>query len=237
VQDFVAAAAATDLTAVMDLVAGDGIPGLDLLGYANEAAGALDDMLDLVASPLDLGRSLAGFFSLTDFAQGALNWHSVIGSLLRLWESPRLAEPVRPSIYTPSRQRAYGNTRATNALVRQSILAQAVGVSSLIAAAVFEETVDTRDRLCIALDSECMTAPDAVYTALQDARGRVWKDLTVRSRDSARLATLQPPATAPALVLAYDYYEDAARDGDIVARNRIRHPGFVPPDPLRVLTR
>ena len=237
VQDFVATAAEGSLASVMNLVAGGEIPGLDVLGYADQASGALDDMLGLVSSPFELGSSISSFFSLVPLSGAGLNWNSVLGALMRLWSSPTLADPVAPSIYTPSRQQAYINTRATNALVRQSVLAQAVGISSLIAASVLDEAVDSRNRLCAALDNECLTAPDAVYTALQDGRGKVWKDLTVRSRDSARLATLQPPMTAPALVLAYDYYEDAARDGDIVSRNRIRHPGFVPPDPLRVLTR
>lgn len=244
VQDFVADAALADLSAVMDLVAGDAIPGLDVLGYASGAANHLEGMLDMVSSPLALGRELAGFFNLAPLVSGAtgifastVRWSSLIGSLLRLWESPQLLPPVQPTIYTPSRQRAYGNTRATNALVRQSLLAQAVGLSSLVPATVFEETMDARNRLTAAIDTESLTAPDVVYTALVDARGKVWKDLTSRSRDSARLATLQPPATLPALVLAYDYYEDAGRDGDIVARNGIRHPGFVPPDPLRLLTR
>jgi prophage DNA circulation protein len=39
---------------------------------------------------------------------------------------------------------------------------------------------------------------------------------------------VQPQATQPALVLAYSLYEDASRDADIIARNNVRHPGFVP---------
>ena len=63
-------------------------------------------------------------------------------------------------------------------------------------------------------------------------------DLTERARDNARLTTRQLLETAPALVLAYDYYEDAERDAEIVSRNAVRHPGFVPASsPLRVLTR
>ncbi len=61
--------------------------------------------------------------------------------------------------------------------------------------------------------------------------------MTTRARDSARLTTLTPHEVTPALVVAYDYYEDATRDADIVARNQIRHPGFVPPIALKVLTR
>ena len=41
----------------------------------------------------------------------------------------------------------------------------------------------------------------------------------------------------PALVLAYDLYEDAARADEIATRNRINHPGFLPPIPLQVLSR
>ena len=37
-----------------------------------------------------------------------------------------------------------------------------------------------------------------------------------------------PEATQPALVLAYGLYEDAGREAEIVTRNKVRHPGFVP---------
>lgn len=240
VQDFVSAAALSTAGGIVSAIADSDFLSFDGLGFAEDADGLLGDLGDLIDYPLELASSLADFISLSDvvaLAGWAMDWSSVIDGLLRMWGSPPLAAPVRPSIYTPSRQQAYANTRASKALARQMLLAQAVGLSSLGEAKVFDESVGVRDRLCSALDEECMTAPDEVYTALQDARGAVWKDLTVRSRDSARLATLQPPATAPALVLAYDYYEDATREADIVARNRVRHPGFVPPDPLRVLTR
>jgi prophage DNA circulation protein len=45
-----------------------------------------------------------------------------------------------------------------------------------------------------------------------------------------------PAEPLPALVLAYDLYEDVARDGEITARNKIRHPGFVPAEKLKVLS-
>jgi len=41
----------------------------------------------------------------------------------------------------------------------------------------------------------------------------------------------------PAIVLAYRLYGDAERADEIVARNRVRHPGFVPGgQPLEVLS-
>ena len=112
-----------------------------------------------------------------------------------------------------------------------------MGASSLVPATVYDDTIGLRNNLTAALDAESLTASDASYAALMDARNKVWRDLTDRSRDTARLATLTPNEVTPALVLAYDYYEDASRQSDIVVRNAIRHPGFVPTEPLRVLTR
>jgi prophage DNA circulation protein len=107
----------------------------------------------------------------------------------------------------------------------------------LVSADVYDDTIGLRNNLTAALDAESLNASDSTYEALQDARSAVWQDLTSRSRDGARLTTTTPVDTMPALVLAYDLYEDAERATDIVARNSLRHPGFVPPVPLRVLTR
>jgi prophage DNA circulation protein len=50
------------------------------------------------------------------------------------------------------------------------------------------------------------------------------------------LVTLIPPATEPSLVLAWRWYGDANRAAELVARNALRHPGFVPARaPLQVV--
>ena len=121
--------------------------------------------------------------------------------------------------------------------MRQVLVAQAVGVSSLADARVYDDTIGLRNNLTQVLDAEALNASDATFTALTDARGTVWRDLTERSRSGARLTSRTPPETTPALVLAYDLYDDATRNAEIVARNGVRHPGFVPPRPLLVLTR
>lgn len=42
------------------------------------------------------------------------------------------------------------------------------------------------------------------------------------------LTVYTPPFTQPALLIAYQLYGDATRDADIIKRNKIRHPTFVP---------
>ena len=43
-----------------------------------------------------------------------------------------------------------------------------------------------------------------------------------------------PDEVLPALVLAATWFDNAARDADIIRRNAITHPGFVPVIPLKV---
>jgi prophage DNA circulation protein len=236
-QDFVAEDASTAIANAVTQVASGQVPGLSALGYAERSAGAISTAQGLLTSPASLGSSLAGFVGVSDYAQAGLRWYTVAQALTRLAQVAGLGVTQAPSVYTPSRQQSYVNVSAINALNRQVLLAQAVGVSSLVSADVYDDTIGLRNNLTAALDAESLNASDSTYEALQDARSAVWQDLTSRSRDGARLTTTTPVDTMPALVLAYDLYEDAERATDIVARNSLRHPGFVPPVPLRVLTR
>lgn len=236
-QDFVAADASAGISNAITQVASGQVPGLSALGFAERSSGVITTALGLLTSPANLGLTLAGFLGVSNYAQAGLRWYSVAQALARLAQVAGLGVPQAPSVYTPSRQQSYVNVSAVNALNRQVLLAQAVGVSSLVSADVYDDTIGLRNSLTAALDAESLNASDSTYTALQEARSAVWQDLTSRSRDGARLTTKTPADTTPALVLAYDLYEDAGRATDIVARNRLRHPGFVPPVPLRVLTR
>ena len=78
---------------------------------------------------------------------------------------------------------------------------------------------------------------DDVYSALAGLRAATVKDITVRGADRARLVSYTPIDSLPAVVIAYQLYDDASRDDEIVVRNRVRHPGFVPGGaPLEVLS-
>lgn len=137
---------------------------------------------------------------------------------------------------TPSSQQQQNNTAALNDLARRSLLVQAVGLSSQLPAVVHDDVIAMRGLLMDALDAESLTAADGVYQALADARTAIWKDLTTRAQGGARITTLTQPITMPMVAIAYDYYGDATRDAEIIQRNNVRNPLFVPPNPLQVLT-
>ena len=78
-----------------------------------------------------------------------------------------------------------------------------MGLSSQLTAAIYDDTVALRDALTAAIDAELPgVTDDALYQALTDARAAVWRDLSDRSRDSARLTTLTPPAVIAMLAIA-----------------------------------
>jgi prophage DNA circulation protein len=148
-----------------------------------------------------------------------------------------LNAPIPVAGATLSRTQQVENQAAINAVVRRALLAQAVGMSSVLDTTVQTDAHIVRASLCAALDLESLIADDVSYQALQVARRAVWADLTARSSDSARLLSYVPTEVVPALVIAYDQYEDAERAVELATRNKIIHPGFVPMNPLQVLSR
>lgn len=77
--------------------------------------------------------------------------------------------------------------------------------------------------------------PTLALEALAELRAVAIQHLLARKADLPRVVTLTPPATMPALVLAYEIYGDSGRAFELAERNRIRRPGFVPDEPLEVI--
>ena len=148
-----------------------------------------------------------------------------------------LNAPAVPTGLTPARTQQAANAAAVHQLVRCSLLAQAVGMSSVLDVTVQTDALAVRDALCRALDMESLVSADALYDALQAARRAVWADISARASQGARVIAIRPGEVLPALVLAYDQYEDAARGDEIAARNHVVHPGFMPAQTLQVLSR
>ncbi len=101
---------------------------------------------------------------------------------------------------------------------------------------VYDDAVLVRDGLTSALDESSYVASDDLYVPLQLVRARVHADITARLSRAARLLTFTPREPMPCLALAYDLYEDVGREQEVIDRNVVRHPGFVPAIPILVLS-
>lgn len=116
----------------------------------------------------------------------------------------------------------------------------AIEAALALADAVFDSLDDAlslRDEVLGMLDAVIeSTADDDVFASLSALRAAVVSDVAARGADLARIVRVTPNASTPALVLAHRLYDDPSRDQDIVTRNRIARPGFLPAVPLEVLT-
>lgn len=129
---------------------------------------------------------------------------------------------------TPARAQQARNRAAFEELVRGGAVVETARLGSALDFEAYEDAIAWRDDITARLADRMLTADDNVFPALADLRAAVARDINARATDLARLRTVTPAATIPALVLAHRLYEDPARAAEIVARNRIRHPGFVP---------
>lgn len=133
---------------------------------------------------------------------------------------------------TATRVRQAANQSALASLVRRTAIIETARLGPTLDFAFSQEAMDLRDGIGGLLDQEMDTASsdgdDLTFTALRVLRAAVVKDLNGRAPQLARLIEVVADATEPALVTAQRLYGDASRGDEIAARNRLRHPGFVP---------
>lgn len=217
---------------------------LDLFDGLLEAASSGWQWLNAVVpewlgDALAFGQDLVGMFDRTvlpDTAANAarLNRNAVVSlTALSRQYGAYVAEPV--SAAPATRQREV-NRAALASLFQRATLIQAAGMASAMPLPVYDDAVLVRDSLAAALEEASFTAADAVYVPLVTLRARVHADITARLNQAARLLTYTPREPMACLALAYDLYEDVAREQEIIDRNAVRHPGFVPATPIRVLS-
>ncbi|MEZ2293099.1 DNA circularization protein [Variovorax sp. RCC_210] len=260
--DFVSDMARSNFSAAFDFASSLGGNFSALSGWASQLGALSGNVLQLLADPLGLAQQVMDWFDLSDIVASLAGSNlaagptyatsaivvprtsalsdmalGIVGLAGNGGASGVLNAPLPALGATSARRQQVVNAGAINGLVRRALLAQAVGMSSVADTTVQTDAHRMRDALCAALDAESLLADDASYEALQIARRAVWTDITARSSGGARLIVVTPNETTPALVLAYEQYEDAGRADEVASRNHVIHPGFVPAIALQVLSR
>ncbi len=119
--------------------------------------------------------------------------------------------------------------------VTHPALNNAPAVKNTVDLPTWEELTDIRDTLNTAIDKELSrTTSDALFLALRRVKADLNADINTRLEQSALIIQRTPDEVLPALVLAATWFDNAARDADIIRCNAITHPGFVPVIPLKV---
>lgn len=133
---------------------------------------------------------------------------------------------------TPSRERMANNQQSiSTALSNSATLAMANVIASKNSIFdSFDQAINTRDAVLSALDN---IADDEQlsyehYTAIVDVQTNLTQHIDDIAPGLAKINYVQLEQSLPALVLAYQQTGDANNADQLVKRNALAHPGFVP---------
>lgn len=134
---------------------------------------------------------------------------------------------VKPS--TTSRKAQASNQLELVRLVHVVAVAEGARATAGLDFASYQDAIKARDEITATLDDVLLAdgVPDDLFDALRALRSAVVRDVTARGANLARVVNWTPAITAPSLALAQQLYADGRREGELVARNRVRHPLFV----------
>jgi len=224
--DFVEQDAVSQVNGALDSVIAASksmLPDMSILPAFTSSAGKIvSKITTLLRTPTSLASSISGqIAAIIGLSNSPL---SAFNALKRLF-GVRSTASTRT---TPSRIRQTNNAVAVSNLVRQTAIVEAARATASIEFESQDQAVAIRDVVIDAINTEQLTANDNVFVALSDLRAAVVKDINTRAVDLRKLVNYTPKQTMPAVVLAYRLYGDATRDEEIVTRNKIAHPGFLP---------
>jgi prophage DNA circulation protein len=219
---------------------GDGVADL---------AGDVSALIEGGASAI--GQRVLDAFGLSGYASSVANWASTATNLVSLCKSGALTQAITDTIgYSENTITSVAEAHAEiQSLIRRTAVADLILASSVVGTELdkisesaaetvmaYDDMIAIRSDVLEVLDAEMLLCDsDDLFQVLVQARSAVYQDMTERAEGMAKLVTFTPPEIMPALVLAYDYYGDASRDSEIIERNNVKHGGFVPSEPLKML--
>ncbi|ELA6496113.1 DNA circularization N-terminal domain-containing protein [Salmonella enterica] len=194
---------------------------------------------DSAISAIDNLKTVTGFASMSP--RGAWPTMSATetqivratNSFSQLMRSTAITQSTRQfsALPTPTVSK-YNNQKSTRAAITDS---PRQNTGTQILPASYDQLTQQRISYNQLFDREsCRVTGDVTFISFEDLRQAVWLDIQKRLQMASKMITRTPDDVTPAVVLGSDWYDDASRGAEIVALNDIPHPGFVPPDPLRV---
>lgn len=200
--------------------------------------GLTGNLAALIRTPVVLVQGLRGIYA--QLVQEVSRPLSAIAELQHVFGGNTRSPAV--ALSGSSRARSLSNDTARADLQRRLSLSNqarllAVAITNTDVVATSDQATVLRDALVAQIDAELEVndPPAAVAKALTAMRAAVVRDVAARSEFLRRRSTYTPQAVLPAVVLAHRIYQDAARADELVARNGVAHPAFVPVRPLEVL--
>lgn len=100
-----------------------------------------------------------------------------------------------------------------------------------------DDIESSKDSIIEVMDSLLETDDDEFYIALTEMKTVFIENFPDPSVSLPQISQITLPTTLPSLIVAHQLYGDARREGEIVSRNKIANPAFIPGGvPLEVLS-
>lgn len=214
------------------------------LASLNDAALVSDTAVPaaLATAARDVSALAGGRAALTRGADAApVPAFEALGTLT----SQDLVQVAASPATTPARQQLATANEALGVLAAAIFAGEFARAAAAVPWASRDEAMAARDRvsdaLAAAADRVAALGWDAVWQRLVALRAAIAADLAQRAAPLPRIKRLALPGVMPSTVIAYQLDGDGISDlfgraAALAARNRVRHPGFVPAgSPIEVL--
>ena len=133
---------------------------------------------------------------------------------------------VAVSGVTATRLRERVNQVALTGAIRQTFATEAARLLPLATFASIEAATSARDVVVGQLDEQIDGADDATYPQLVMLRAELLRQVPGNAI-FARVVEVERRTQVPSLLLAYQLYGAVDAEEDVIARNGVRHPGFM----------
>ncbi|MCA3337117.1 MAG: DNA circularization N-terminal domain-containing protein [Roseomonas sp.] len=214
------------------------------LASLNDAAIVSDTAVPaaLATAARDVSAQAGGRAALTRGADAApVAAFEALGALTAQELVPAASSPAT----TPARQQLAVATEALSVLAAALFAGEFARAAAAVPWASRDEAMAARDRvsdaLAAAADAVAALGWDAVWQRLVALRAASAADLAERAAPLPRIRRVELPGVMSSTFIAYQLDGDSLSDvfgraAALSARNRVRHPGFVPPSrPIEVL--
>jgi hypothetical protein len=167
------------------------------------------------------------------------NLQQALIAQINLFNQIGVGWPVVPLTTTTRQQQALNQAQLIQ-LIQNAALLQMIYISSLTTYTSSQQAIDTLDEIEALLEPQLLSlanaGDDESYIALNNARTAMIQDITTRAAGLPSTQIITNNANIPALVVAYQHYGDATQESDIVTRNNVVNPVFVPAlNPIEIL--
>lgn len=206
-------------------------------GIRRDIAKFQRDIDKIIARPDEIQSRISSIMKKLGLAGGKTNRIQSVKATKTLVGYNRTAKPPATPL-TPQTKQAEKNVEAVTQIVQREAIIETAKNEAQLPFPSVNDAVVAREEMTTEIEAiTAETTNDDVYQAFEDLKAIIVRTLPDDQATLPIIKEVTPQRTTPSLVLAYDLYEDKDKEQDIIDRNKIKHPGFIPgQSPLEVLS-